>query len=215
MFKAPARSKRRLATAIGSLAEELAERLCQCALEDLQSWPGPVCYAPSAEADRRWLAARPHAAAEIIMQGDGNLGERINHIDRSLRDLGFAQLIFIGIDCPLLDAHYLAEAAHLLRDNDAVLGPADDGGVVLMGASRAWPQLGALDWSSAVLGAQLAALCDSQDWRIARLPQLADTDTVEDLAPLARRLRSDLRPARLALRDWLARHTLDRQTVPQ
>jgi len=55
-LKAPARSKRRLATEIGAAATDAAEHLLACALEDAAAWRGPVVLAPAADADADWLA---------------------------------------------------------------------------------------------------------------------------------------------------------------
>lgn len=206
MLKAPERSKQRLAERIGSLASALAERLCSCALEDLDTWPGPVCLAPAAAADIDWLGERTLGTEHVVLQAPGNLGERINHVNAALGRAGHDRQIFIGIDCPELDDGYLADAARALDTHDAVLGPARDGGVVLMGARRPWPPLGGLDWSSAELGSQLGALCRSRDWRIRELPTRTDVDTLEDLGGLKRTLSDDARPARRRLSDWLAAH---------
>ena len=56
-------------------------------------------------------------------------------VDDSLH-AGFSSLI-IGTDCPALAAEGLREAALELRRHDAVLKPAEDGGYVLIGFSRA------------------------------------------------------------------------------
>lgn len=204
MFKAPERSKRRLAAAIGPLASIAAEHLCRCALEDVAAWPGPVCFAPADDADGEWLAERTGRSGAIVLQRRGNLGERINHVNGVLRSQGFARQIFIGIDCPELDSRYLGEAAAALDDHDAVFGPAQDGGVVLMGARREWPDLGGLAWSSVSLMAELERLCRQYGWKTARLAPLADIDTLEDLDAYRRGMPDDPRPARRALGAWLA-----------
>lgn len=212
MFKAPERSKQRLAARIGPLAADLAERLCGCALEDLDGWPGPLCLAAASRDDVDWLVSCPaHRSAgrtvdHVVVQADGNLGERLNHINERLAEAGYTNQIFIGIDCPELDGAYLAAAAHALEDYDAALGPARDGGVVLMAARRLWPPLEALDWSGPNLARELAALCRAQGWRVGELPTRSDVDTLEDLAPLERALRADGRPARRRLVDWLELH---------
>lgn len=204
MFKAPGRSKRRLAASIGPLASTAAEYLCRCALEDVAAWPGPVCFAPAGEADGEWLVERIGRADDIVLQRGSNLGERINHVDRVLRSQGFERQIFIGIDCPELDERYLGQAAAALDDHDAVLGPARDGGVVLMGARREWPDLGHLAWSSANLMAEVEQLCAECGWNMAHLAPLADIDTLEDLDEFRRVVPGDPRPARRALGAWLA-----------
>ena len=204
MFKSPVRSKRRLAASIGPLASIAAEYLCGCALEDMAAWPGPVCYAPVAEDDAEWLAARIGNTEPVVLQRGQNLGERINHVDRTLRMNGYERRIFIGIDCPELDGRYLEQAAAALDGHDAVLGPAHDGGVVLMGTRREWPDLGDLAWSSARLMAELERCCAVLGWRTERLAPLADIDTLEDLDAFRRHVSNDPRPARRAFGAWLA-----------
>jgi uncharacterized protein len=203
MLKAPQRSKRRLAGAIGDDgATAAAARLAACALEDLAEWPGPAWLAPADNADLDWLgeAAARHPA---IPQGAGNLGSRIDRVSQALRDRGERRQIFIGIDCPELDGRYLRRAAGYLAEHDAVLGPALDGGVVLMGARVPWPRLEPLPWSTGALGAALLAACRADGLAVAALAPKADIDTFADLAGLATRLAHDERPARAALRRWL------------
>ena len=204
MFKSPVRSKRRLADSIGPLASAAAEYLCGCALEDMAAWPGPACYAPLAGDDAEWLQARIGNTEPVVLQRGRNLGERINHVDRTLRMNGYERQIFIGIDCPELDGRYLEQAAAALEDHDAVFGPALDGGVVLMGTRREWPDLGNLAWSSANLRAELERSCRALGWRTESLAPLADIDTLEDLDAFRRNVSDDPRPARKAFGAWLA-----------
>jgi glycosyltransferase A (GT-A) superfamily protein (DUF2064 family) len=204
MFKAPDRSKRRLAGEIGPLAAAAAARLCDCALEDLADWPGAVCYAPAHAADRAWLETRvPPGPSPVLLQRGRNLGARINDVAGQLRGRGFERQIFIGIDCPGLDQGYLRQAANRLLTHDAVLGPAADGGVVLLGARRPWPELDALPWSTGALRERLGALCRAAGWSVATLPAREDVDDLSDLRAARRSLAGDERPARRALCDWL------------
>ena len=204
MFKAPGRSKRRLAASIGPLASIAAEFLCRCAFEDMAAWPGPVCFAPAGDADDEWLAEQTDRSDAVVLQRGSNLGERINHVNRELCSQGFERQIFIGIDCPDLDEGYLGQAAAALDEHDAVFGPARDGGAVLMAARREWPDLGDLAWSSVNLMAELERLCTDHGWSTARLAPLADIDTLEDLDALSIRVPGDPRPARRAFGAWLA-----------
>jgi len=159
-----------------------------------------VCVAPSA-ADER--ADAPPADAVVVQRG-GNLGERINHVNEELLGLSFERQLFIGIDCPSLDVPYLERAAAALADHNAVLGPAPDGGVVLMGVRGRWPPLAALPWSTSELFDSLRAACAASGASAATLPRLKDVDTLDDLAALRTDLVGDSRPARRALARWLA-----------
>ena len=203
-LKAPHRAKRRLATDIGELATAAAGHLSDCAMEDLSQWPGPACFAPQAPSDEAWLRERIGAESLVVLQAGRNLGERINHVDRALRHRGVARSIFVGADCPSMDSDYLLQAAQRLAVHDVVLGPAFDGGVVLMGANAAWPDLSALPWSSDGLFEALKQLCEESDQDVAVLDPRMDVDTLADLAALDRQLQSDQRPARRALVGWLA-----------
>ena len=200
MMKSPARSKRRLADRIGApRATEIAQRLLDCACEDLAAWPGPKCVAPSA-ADEGVDAP----ADAVVVQRGGNLGERIQDVNEELIRLGFERQLYIGIDCPSLDGAYLERAAAALDDHAAVLGPAADGGVVVMGVRGRWPALAALPWSTSALFESLRAACGAAGSSTATLPRLHDVDTVGDLLALRTELDGDARPARRALVRWLA-----------
>jgi glycosyltransferase A (GT-A) superfamily protein (DUF2064 family) len=146
-----------------------------------------------------------------VLQCGGNLGMRIEHVNGALIRLGHERQLFIGSDCPTLDVDYLARAAAALGDHDAVLGPAADGGVVLMGVHGRWPPLAELPWSTSGLFEALQAACVARRASLTTLPQLRDVDTLDDLADLRTALGGDLRPARRALARWLtAQADLDR-----
>jgi glycosyltransferase A (GT-A) superfamily protein (DUF2064 family) len=197
-----------MAARLGRDASEAASRLLACALEDARDWPGPVVLAPADETDAAWLAINGLGACDIVLQHGQTLGERINAVDAVLRSRGLERLIYIGTDCPSLDTSYLSDAAAALDRADAVLGPATDGGVVLMGARHAWPPIGDLAWSTPALLDGLLTRLNDHRWRVVSLATLADVDSVEDLTAVGARLSNDARPARRALVDWLG--SLDR-----
>jgi glycosyltransferase A (GT-A) superfamily protein (DUF2064 family) len=203
MMKSPARSKSRLAAHIGApRAAQAAKRLLDCACEDVAAWPGPTCAAPSTNDER---SDAPPADA-VVVQPSGNLGERIRHLNDRLLALGFERQIFIGSDCPSLDLPYLERAAAALAEHHAVLGPARDGGVVLMGVRGRWPPLAGLPWSTSALFESLRAACAAAG-SCATLDSRSDVDTLDDLVALRAELRADPRPARRALVSWLAAQT--------
>ncbi|MGI9257593.1 MAG: TIGR04282 family arsenosugar biosynthesis glycosyltransferase [Gammaproteobacteria bacterium] len=202
-FKAPDRSKRRLADEIGELAARAATHLWDCIEEDVNSWNGSVCYAPAELSDANWLSRQLHAPHSAVLQHGRNLGARINHVDRVLRHGGERKLIFVGTDCPAMKPEYLARADVLLEDYDVVLGPASDGGVVLMGARVGWPPLTDLPWSTSKLHAELTQACLTHGLSITDLEQRDDVDTVAELLAAGQDLADDRRPARQALVNWL------------
>ena len=210
----PGYGKQRIARAIGpELTYELATLLLRTTLEDAEDWPGPVCIAPAAETDRGWAETLPSGGHTVCPQPDGNLGQRLNAVDRALRAAGAEQLIFIGSDAPILDTGYFKWARASLMTHDVVLGAAEDGGVVLMGSRRAWPELGELPWSEDDLGARLELLCVRQGLTVKYLPPRYDIDLEHDRSRLYADLRTDPRPARRSLHDWLAKTGLASDSV--
>jgi rSAM/selenodomain-associated transferase 1 len=202
---APGVGKQRIAAGLGrEFACRLGEALLKTTLEDARAWPGDVFIAPADDKDLDWAAALGPPGWSVVMQGPGNLGQRLNTVDRELRSRGYRCLVFIGSDAPLLDQAYYRDARNRLEDAEVVLGPADDGGVTLMAARAPWPTLNALPWSSEELGTALERCCRDAGLRVARLPVNTDVDLPEQLPRLMAALTGDRRPARRALASWLA-----------
>jgi hypothetical protein len=203
----PGVGKQRVAAAAGAeRALALGERLLATAIEDADSWPGPVALAHASPDDRSWAAGLLERPATIVAQGEGNLGARLGRVDAALRAAGHARLIYIGSDAPLLDYTYFARARLALAHADVVLGPAEDGGVTLMGARVPWPDLTDLPWSTGALGDSLDRRCRARGLSVRELDPQYDVDEIEILPRLFRDLARDPRPARCALRQWLDSH---------
>ncbi|UJP05647.1 MAG: DUF2064 domain-containing protein [Nitrosomonas sp.] len=186
------------------LALRFARALLACAIEDASAWPGPVVIAPACAGDLHWAQQLIEMAAfqypaQAVSQIEGNLGQRLNHLDQTLRALNNNPLIFIGSDAPGLGVtDYLTVLAELQRA-DVVLIPARDGGVVLMAGRNPWPDLSTLPWSSNRLGIGLIQACKSIGYTVCIIGDSYDVDEVSDVRGLAVTLRHDLRPARQAL----------------
>lgn len=191
--------KQRLAASIGiDAAHNIAEALLACALEDVRDWPGRLVIAPASATDRNW-ADTLHPGADVIVQTNGNLGQRLQHIDHCLLQQGCAQRIYIGTDAPLLSLSDLRDAATAMQYSDVVLQPALDGGVTLMASKPAWPELSALPWSQAELGLALQASCLVAGHTVSLLPASMDIDVLADLHQVRSALLQDVRPARKKL----------------
>lgn len=195
--------KQRIARQLGrEAALAVSQLLLDAALEDLAQWQGRIVIAPAAGADLNW-AQQLLPDVQAVPQGTGNLGQRINHVDTALRAAGAQRIIYIGIDAPELNAAALAAAADALHSHDAVLIPAEDGGVTLLGSARAWPTLSTLPWETAELGAALEQCCRRVGWQVCTPDQGHDIDTWPDLRNALPLLRQDARPARQALAAWV------------
>ena len=201
---APGAGKQRIAAELGTdFALALANHLLDLAAEDALTWPGPVVISPASAEDVAWAGALLARPARIVPQRDGNLGERLNQVDQEVRGAGVERVLYIGTDAPLLDYAYYARARMALDLADVVLGPAEDGGVTLMGARCPWPDLADLPWSTAGLGEALARRCRSRGRSVQVLAPQYDVDEAHQLNRLRADLGRDVRPARVALRRWL------------
>lgn len=200
---APGTGKQRLAVNLGvEVAQQIATALLACALEDACDWPGAVVIAPANAEDMEWARALSTQIASpvlIVPQVSGNLGQRLNALDQTLRAQGMEQLVFIGSDAPGLDTADYAAARATLQYADVALVPALDGGVVLMASRCAWPDLSALPWSSCQLGAALMDICRIEGQSVKTLGRGYDVDEADDIVKLAGLLEQDQRPARRAL----------------
>lgn len=200
---APGNGKQRLAVNLGvEVAHQIATALLACALEDACDWPGAVVIAPANAEDVEWARALSTQIASpvlIVPQVSGNLGQRLNALDQTLRAQGMEQLVFIGSDAPVLDTADYAAARATLQYADVVLVPALDGGVVLMASRCAWPDLSALPWSSCQLGAALMDICRVAGQSVKALGRGYDVDEADDIVKLAGLLEQDQRLARRAL----------------
>jgi uncharacterized protein len=135
-----------------------------------------------------------------LTQRGADLGERMHRaLSRALRRHRGA--ILIGSDCPALRADDIRRAARLLAGGcHVVLGPAEDGGYVLIGARRVSPRLfDGIEWGSCGVYAATVKALDASGYRWRALRLLWDVDRPQDLERL-RALRSFSMPRRCARR---------------
>jgi len=143
MLKAPVEGevKTRLGRTIGGAAavrayRQLVEHQVRCIPS---GWRVQVRHAPdeAGEVMRGWLGV----AMEYSPQGSGDLGARLARAAEEHFAGGNAPLIFIGGDCPYLSSSLLLEVEEMLREADAAIVPALDGGYCLLGIRGAEREL--------------------------------------------------------------------------
>ncbi len=135
-----------------------------------------------------------------LSQRGADLGQRLQDTFRRLFARGFRRVVVIGSDSPTLPVVILKGAfASLERASDVVLGPAEDGGYYLLGATRLLPRMfEKIPWGTErVMRATLAAL-DRCGARTIVLSPWHDVDRPRDLEWVRRELSgrppSALRP---------------------
>ncbi len=184
--KAPrlGRVKTRLAAEVGEeaalqLYREIGARVAAsvAARHALTVWHDP----PDAQEDmREWLGAHRY-----LPQDGGDLGERLSRAFTRHFAEGEGPVIVIGADAPGVSGATVAEAERRLRDHDAVIGPAADGGYYLLGLRAPSPSVfEGIPWSTDQVFSVTVARCRACHLRLEVLPVLRDLDTAADLEAL-------------------------------
>jgi rSAM/selenodomain-associated transferase 1 len=126
-------------------------------------------------------------ALPLHLQAAGDLGQKMLHGFASALDAGADQAVLIGSDCPAMTAEYIRQACAALRASDLVLGPAEDGGYVLIGCKQVHAELFAnIPWGSDKVLARTLEQAEQLELSVTLLATLWDVDRPEDWARFQR-----------------------------
>lgn len=176
--------------AVGALDAHI--RLTLAVLDNLCATGYPVEFWWDRPADDR-----PGEAESIVEELEGaglhqgvqqgrTLGERmLRALSQSLGD--YERALIVGSDCPSVDPDYARKAVACLADYDVVLGPSDDGGYVLIGASRvAEGMLDDIAWGTPEVLTQTCDRLEESGLSYCLLEPRWDVDEPEDWARFLR-----------------------------
>lgn len=180
----PGLAKTRLIPALGRQgAADLARALLDHALhEAVRSQVGAVelCVTPPAT-DAFWQGLHLPQAVHLTDQGEGDLGMRMARAAARVMAAGESVLL-TGTDCPQLGAAQLQQAATALRQAEACLIPALDGGYVLLGLTRFDASVfSGVAWSTPSVWDETLDRLKRLHWRVTTQPALHDIDEPADL----------------------------------
>ncbi|MEM1402479.1 MAG: TIGR04282 family arsenosugar biosynthesis glycosyltransferase [Pseudomonadota bacterium] len=171
-------------------AEEACQVHCELAVQTagvLQAYPG-ACFELWIDGDRDdefMNGLLPLPGDQLFTQQGADLGERMAFaLSRGARRA--ERVLLVGSDCPILTVEFLGLAARALDQAPAVLGPADDGGYVLIGcrtrvAATMKKALAGIQWGTDRALVQTIHGMEAQGVKPALLPTLFDVDTPDDL----------------------------------
>jgi len=130
-------------------------------------------------------------SGQVMAQQGKDIGERMNHAMQPLLEHS-ASVVLIGCDCPDLGAGHIESAFKYLEEGaDVVLGPATDGGYVLIGLKQANAQIfQGIDWGTGQVLAQTRLQIQAQGLTWKELEPVQDIDEPEDLASLGEEFRA-------------------------
>jgi uncharacterized protein len=189
-WPAPGRCKRRLASSLGAeaaarvqarltghtlaVARQLARQL---GIELVLAVDGLAPRAARRLGDQLGVG-------RIVLQGGGGLGVRMQRQFQRAANERARRVVLIGSDLPQLERADLVSAFAALDHQEAVLGPACDGGYWLIGLRRPEPALmEGIAWGSEQVLEQTLAALARRGLEPALLPWRRDLDRGEDLGP--------------------------------
>lgn len=123
-----------------------------------------------------------------VPQRGNDLGERMGNVFADHFTKGFGEIVMIGSDAPDLPQEFVSEAFEALADQDAVIGPACDGGYYLVGFRRENFSSGIFDglpWSTSELFPQQLKRFRDLGLQVYILPPWQDIDTLANLRNMA------------------------------
>jgi rSAM/selenodomain-associated transferase 1 len=201
--KAPARGqvKSRIASLMGeAVVQELYRSFVLDMLQtvDQTGISSLICYHPAeAEAEVKSWLGRERA---YLAQRGSDVGERMEHAFREAFSRGWTRAVLLGSDIPDLPGSLLVDALGRLDGNDAVIGPAEDGGYYLIGFRNETflPEIfHGIPWSTDAVFSMTSAALARAGRTVHRLPAWRDIDTVHDLQDLhSRNACTDFRRSR-------------------
>jgi len=195
----PGKAKTRLIPALGKAgAAALHRRLvvhCLRAAADARIGPVELWCTPDTS-DPFFRECERSLGVSLYAQGGGDLGARMQRAFQSALARS-RHAILVGSDIPTLSVQYLRDADQALaQGDDVVIGPAEDGGYVLVGLSRCDPELfRGIPWGGSEALAETRRRIAGLSWRSSELPVLWDVDRPEDLERLPEEMRQSFMPA--------------------
>jgi rSAM/selenodomain-associated transferase 1 len=171
------------ATAAAALHEKLAfhclSKAVDAAVGPVELWCSPTTVHPF------FIRCSMQFQIELHTQPAGDLGRRMGvAFENTLKRASSALLI--GTDCPSLTQTDLREASEaFVQGVDAVIGPAEDGGYVLLGLRQYNLELLTdISWGTESVLNQTRGRLRRLGWRWHELPERWDVDRPEDIERL-------------------------------
>ncbi len=175
---------------------------------------------------------------QVIDQGQGDLGDRLNHVWHTINTEntpepaagertqvssesngsrgvgnpggGGGRTVFFGTDSPDIPPQTLKNIFPTLDHADATIGPVSDGGYYCLATNRPAPQLlSGIDWGTEAVYHQTHNAAQNAGLKLLDLTPWHDVDTPTDLLELQHRLKHTNEPTLTRLSQRLHRITQD------
>jgi len=188
--------KTRLAAVIGDdSAVSVYKNMVEQMLPKLKkgTFPLYICFFPknAQKPIEHWLGKQYC----YVPQKGKDLGERMRNGLAEAFSMGYKRVVLIGSDIPGLRIKYINEAFKSLKEMDAVIGPAYDGGYYLIGFKEKTfsPQIfEGIAWGTKNVFNETMKTLKRIRRVVHILPYQRDIDTAEDLRPLGNPYRQKI-----------------------
>lgn len=133
-------------------------------------------YFSDAVVDTKWKND-----SKAVQQGI-DLGERMKNAFQKGFEDGYERIVLIGSDLPDITANHINKGLDVLKENEVVFGPAEDGGYYLIGLSKMNKSVFEnKPWSQTHLLEETLQELNKKQVTFTTLDTLNDIDTYEDL----------------------------------
>ena len=183
--------KTRLAKSIGDEAAlKLYHKMVSHTLGEADAVEATILlyYSDIIPSEYPWSYKPKNPMMSLLQDQSPDLGKRMaESIKSGLKE--HDHVIVIGSDCPDITAELIQRSFSLLRTNDIVLGPANDGGFYLLGLSN-WSDsiFDEVHWSTETVLEKCIKNIEGLGLSYILLEKLTDVDTLEDLQQINRQL---------------------------
>ena len=117
-----------------------------------------------------------------FLQAGEALGHKMKSAFNRMFENSYSRVVITGSDCLELTSAIIENAFTALKDNEAVIGPAKDGGYYLLGLTKMISGIFEnKNWSSATVCTDTIADFEKAGIKHLYLPMLNDVDTAEDV----------------------------------
>ncbi len=166
-------------------AADIAKILMQASIEKaLQAWPGQVYLSVWLDSEHPFFAQMlARYPIKMSQQCDGDLGEKMRN---ALASFGYPAAV-MGCDAPQVEGSNLENAYELLKEGQAVIGPADDGGYYLLGLTNDADSLFSdMPWGTDQVLQKTLNAAAASELSLHQLEALNDVDEWSDLLSVAK-----------------------------
>jgi len=193
----PGKVKTRLAASVGDVkAARVYKTFVAATIARLSAIESQhvLAYSPDDDATHAAFTAADLNGWSLTAQSAGDLGNRMADFFENRFNEGAESVVLVGTDSPNLPLIEVQEAYEHLKTCDVVIGPTEDGGYYLVGATRNTPPIfDDIPWSTPEVLPTTIERLNQADISLAQLDPWYDVDEVYDLHRLIEDLRNESR----------------------